>query len=209
MITPVEEILGYLFTNKHFLQEALTHPSKGGKQFQRLEFLGDRVLNLSLTLLLLKQFPTDTEGLLAKKIAQLASAKQLHKIALKWKLEQQIYCSQSQIQAVLSDACEAVLGAIFLDNNQNLQTLVGIINKFWHADIIANNHQDDKTLLQELAYKKYKSVPSYKTLLHSGGDHNPVFKSYISLLDKKTEGTGSSHKEAEKDAAKKMLERIK
>lgn len=201
----MQEILKYQFKNTLLLEQALTHSSRGGKEFQRLEFLGDRVLNICLTMLLLKQYPTAKEGELAKRLSILASANVLKQIGLKWELNKILNCTPTQTLAILSDASEAVLGAIFIDANYNLEKTLSIIDNFWHELIIDSRDYDAKTQLQEIVYKLFKTSPIYETEMIDGKDHQPVFKSKVKVSNKIHYGLGGSIKEAEKVAAENML----
>jgi len=201
----LEKILKYTFKNNSWMQKALIHSSKGGKEFQRLEFLGDRIINLCLTVILFETHVQQTEGYLAKQLAQLASAKTLKKIALSWHLDQFILCTSTQTDAILSDACEALVGAIFLDSGKNLELCLEFIRFFWQQELSFTQPADSKTALQEKAYALFKLSPVYETTLHKGKDHNPVFKSIVMVGPIKANGFGSSRKEAEKAAAEQIL----
>lgn len=214
----LREKLDYNFKNKSWLEKALTHASRGGKYFQRLEFLGDRVLNLSLTLIFLEEKKEYQEGQLAQAISLFGSSKILEKVALKWELDNALNCAPAQKKSILSDACESVLGAIFIDSQENIQLLKGIVKKNWNEYIQQymkdEEYQDSKTRLQELCHQLYGTVPEYNNELHKGQAHNPTFLATVQIKDKtnkvlhSAKGLGTSHKEAEKDAAKKLLAQL-
>lgn len=207
----LEQILNYKFKDSSILKEALTHTSHGGQEFQKLEFLGDRVLNLTLTTLLLEQAELNTEGQLAQAIAQLGSKDTLLQIAQKWQLDRFMMCNQKQIQAILADACEAILGAIFIDSSNNLLAVKKIIALFWKQHLQQTDYKDSKSALQELTYKLYKTMPVYQTEQYDGESHNPLFISKVSIngLNTTASGTGTNIKEAEKIAAKQLLQILK
>lgn len=204
--------LPYQFKNKQLLEQALLHPSKGGKHFQRLEFLGDRVLSLSLALILMKA--DESEGVMAKKLAKLASAQILKEVALSWKLDQLLMCTSHQTDSILADACEAVLGAIYTDCN-DINLIKNIVEVFWGQILERLDYIDSKTDLQEQSHKLYGCAPSYKVRKISGQDHNPLFEASVTVgggADGKpcaATATGSSKKEAEKNAACVLLGLLK
>ena len=211
IIEQLEKTLRYKFRNSNILIQALTHTSHGGSEFQKLEFLGDRVLNLTLTTLLLEQEELQTEGQLAQAIAQLGSKDTLVQIAHKWQLNKFVQCNQKQIQSILADACEAVIGAIFIDAESNLDVVKALIAFFWHEYLQQTDYKDAKSALQELTYKLYKLMPAYNTEQTSGESHNPIFVSRVSVqgIHITCNGKGTSIKEAEKMAAKELLHNLK
>lgn len=201
----LEHILNYTFRDKTLLQQALTHTSYGGESFQLLEFLGDRVLNLSLTLLLFKQNNMKTEGHMAQAIAALGSKETLIEIAHVWQLEKFIQCHHRQVHGILPDACEAILGAIFRDSSENIKLLQEIVWKFWQDRIQMSDYKDPKSTLQEWAYKMYKITPEYQTYSTGGAAHAPTFHSIVKVDKYTGEGKGNTIKDAEKIAARALL----
>lgn len=182
--------------------QATLHPSKGGKLFEKLEFLGDRVLGLCISLLLFEHSNNEKE--MAKKSAYLCSAQVLQEIAYKWNLA--ISCCHSQKQKILADVCEAVIGAIFIDSDYDIDVTKQFVQEYW-AQYIADDHVFDvKTLLQELAHRRFQSQPTYNTWQSEGMPHAPTFISDVTLAHITTRGTGSSKKQAEKLAAQNALE---
>ncbi len=208
MLSELEQILNYTFADQNLLAQALTHTSYGGESFQILEFLGDRVLNLSLTLLLLKQKHIKTEGQMAQAIAVLGSKETLVEIANIWKLEKYIQCHHRQVHGILPDACEAVLGAIFRDSGENISLIKEIVWQFWKNHIQMTDYKDPKSTLQEWAYRIYKITPEYKTYSIGGSAHAPIFHSIVHVDKYIGEGTGSTIKDAEKIAARNLLASI-
>jgi ribonuclease-3 len=214
------------FKNNSLLQEALTHrsylnehPSSGWKHNERLEFLGDAVLELIVTKLLYKKFPEKTEGELTSLRASLVNTKSLARVAAKLEINQYLYVSKGesrlhnqQNQAILANTFEAIIGALYLD--QGLKEVQKFIEKYlWsQLDMILKLelYLDPKSHLQELTQEKYNYTPSYQILEEKGPDHSKKFKSGV-FFEKKliSIGQGSSKQAAEIDAAKKALRKIK
>ena len=216
----------YEFKNKKYLEEALTHRSYSNeaektRRFnnEKLEFLGDAILNLITTEYIYDLYGKKTEGELAKLKSQIISEPVFSTIASDIKLGEYLYLSNGEImsggrnrRSILGDAFEALIGAIFKDSdyytakNVALKFLLGKINKL--AEIEGTG--DYKTVLQEFVQGKYKKMPEYKLLRTKGPDHNKVFEICVRWNDKIYGiGTGKSKKEAEKHAAKEALEKLK
>lgn len=224
-------MLTYHFQHPQLLLQATTHSSKGNKQFQRLEFLGDRVLGLALSLILFDKTTTSssspitshtlstaklttylTEGDMAKQLSYLASAQVLTKIALQWNLA--IQCAKQQKHAILADVCEAVLGAIYIDCQYEIHTIKQLVHKYWQPFFIQSTHEDSKTALQEKIHNLFTCTPKYTTHQIGGQSHSPTFSSTITITPPlhfnipiiTATAIGPSKKEAEKLAASNMLE---
>ena len=218
--------IGYEFKNKKYLEEALTHRSYSNeaektRQFnnEKLEFLGDAILNLITTEYIYDLYGKKTEGELAKLKSQIISEPVFSTIASDIKLGEYLYLSNGEImsggrnrRSILGDAFEALIGAIFKDSdyytakNVALKFLLGKINKLEEIE----GTGDYKTILQEFVQGKYKKMPEYKLLRTKGPDHNKVFEICVRWNDKIYGiGTGKSKKEAEKHAAKEALEKLK
>lgn len=208
ILLELEKKLEYTFKNPELLKQALTHTSYGGESFQLLEFLGDRVLNLSLTLLLSQQQHMKTEGHMAQAIAALGSKETLLEIAHVWQLEKFVQCHHRQVHGILPDACEAILGAIFRDSEENIQLLQTLVWRFWKDKIQSSDYKDPKSALQEWAYKVYKITPKYNTYSTGGAAHEPTFHSIVQIEQYIGEGTGTTIKDAEKIAARNLLKSI-
>lgn len=197
--------LNYQFKDPALLEQALTHSSKHGIHFEALEFIGDRVLNLSLAIYLFNKCNYD-ESLMAKKIARLASADILKQIALKLQLDSALKCIPEQKNAILADACEALLGAIFLDCKD-----MNELNKFIHShwqEFFHENYLDSKTQLQEISYKQLHTSPTYTLTQIGGKDHKPLFHAKVQMGNHHATGTGTSKKSAEKNAASALLNKL-
>ena len=205
------------FRNKNLLIMALTHKSFNKiNNNEKLEFLGDRVLGLIMAKKLLEIYPEEKEGVLDKKFASLVNKKTCLEIAKKIELEKYIMILSSKNKKytvedkVLSDCCEALIGAIYLDKG------FSFVEKFT-LDLWSENIKDSKTTqidaktkLQELSLKKFKKLPIYKIISNTGPRHKPLFKVSVKLHNTKIYiAEGKSKKDAEQNAAIKILENMK
>ena len=212
-----EKKIGYNFNNINLLIQSLTHKSFDPiKNNEKLEFLGDRVLGLIISKNLLKTFPNDNEGDLDKKLASLVNRKQCVKIANKLNLSEFILIRNSKNKKqeienkILSDSIESIIGAIYLD--QGFEEVEKFILDHWREDIIKRTitERDAKTKLQELSLKVNKSLPIYKLIENKGPRHKPIIKVSVKIKNSKViVAIGNSKKEAEQNAAKKLLDIIK
>ena len=202
--------LNYKFKNKKLLELALTQSGIDSKNNnERLEFIGDRVVGLSVAEILYKMYPDDNEGGLSRRHATLVSAETLANVARDIELEQHIrhgHMTGGKIDNVLADAMEAVLGAIFLDSD--FETARAIITDIWSglaaAEIVAP--KDAKSTLQEYVQKRDSgALPVYEYHEPVGVSHNPEFTVTVSAMGKSATGVGSSKKTASLDAAEKLL----
>ena len=211
-----EKKIGYNFNNINLLIQSLTHKSFDPiKNNEKLEFLGDRVLGLIISKNLLKTFPNDKEGDLDKKLASLVNKKQCVKIANKLNLSEFILIRNSKNKKqeienkILSDSIESIIGAIYLD--QGFEKVEKFILDLW-SNNISNSVEtkvDAKTKLQEYSLKKFKILPIYKILSTRGPKHKPLFNVSVKIKNNKyVEGSGLSKKEAEQNAASKLLDKI-
>ena len=208
-----EKKIGYNFNNINLLIQSLTHKSFDPiKNNEKLEFLGDRVLGLIISKNLLKTFPNDNEGDLDKKLASLVNRKQCVKIANKLNLSEFILIRNSKNKKqeienkILSDSIESIIGAIYLD--QGFEKVEKFILDHWREDIIKRTitERDAKTKLQELSLKVDKSLPIYKLIENKGPRHKPIIKVSVKIKNSKVVvAIGNSKKEAEQNAAKKLL----
>ena len=218
-INKIEDSLKYSFKNRQLLESAITHTSilnkKNDYTYERLEFLGDRVLGLSIANLIYKKFLNESEGELARRIAVLVSGKMLAKIAININLQNYIRVSENfnfsngQNYSILSDTMEAIIGAIFLDSNYN--EVKNVIQLLWKEYILADEMppKDSKSALQELAMQLKYEMPLYSNYEKEGPDHSPKFTVEVSIKGiNKIQGLGQSKKSAEADAANKLLKII-
>ena len=216
-ISVLQKQIGIIFTSKKILLKSLTHKSSNAKDNnEKLEFLGDRVLGLIISKKLLELFPNDKEGVLDKKLASLVNRKKCVEVSKNFNLESYLITGNFKSSKnkkiedkIISDACEALIGAIYLD--QGLDIAEKFILKFWkkHMSLDMSNQIDSKTKLQEYSLKKFKILPKYKFLSNTGPHHKPIFKIGVSLQNSKMYyATGNSKKDAEQKAAKLMLKKI-
>ena len=215
MIKPLKElegILQYEFKNKDLLHKALTHKSYSENNNEKLEFLGDRVLGLVISKKLLDKYPGEKEGIIDKKFANLVNKKTCANIANTLNLKKFIYLGASYKNLersgdkILSDCLEAIVGAIYTDGGikSSEKFILNSWNSFIDKSVITLI--DPKTKLQEFCLKKFKILPKYTFFKKSGPQHKPSFKTEVQIPDsKKIIGTGSSKKEAQQNAAEKLI----
>lgn len=214
-ITNLNKIIGYRFQNESLLQEALTHTSmhRSTKSYERLEFLGDRVLGLVIAEELFESFPHESEGNLAKRHAQLVRTETLAEIAEVIGLGEYILMGRGEANtggrqkvSLLSDVLEALIAAIYKDGG--LEPVRAFIKKQWDSYFLTPllPERDTKTALQEYAQGKGYMIPAYTVLQEQGPPHNPIFtvEVFVEGLGK-AQAQGSSKRKAEKEAAEKLL----
>ena len=216
------EKISHFFKNENLLEEALTHPSlskedKTKPNYQRLEFLGDKILSLVIAEFLMKKYPNEKEGDLSKRQAFLISGETLAQIALEVGLENVIKVSRGEKtmggrtnKRNLENVLEALIGAIYLDSNY--EAAKNFIMKFWHDYLEKNSSppKDPVSELQELVQTKSKKLPEYILTKSGGSDHDPTFLAEvkISYLDESFSAFGKSKKEAQKNVAIEALKKI-
>ena len=205
------------FKNLDLLIQSLTHKSFDAKKNnEKMEFLGDRVLGLVIAKKLLEIYPEEKEGILDKKFASLVNKKTCLEVAKKINLEKFILTfnpNNKKIKIedkIVSDSCEALIGAIHLD--KGLTIAEKVILDLWKNQIKESiiTQIDAKTKLQELALKKFKKLPTYELISNTGPRHKPSFKVGVKLPDTKYFfGLGKSKKDAEQNAAIECLKSIR
>ena len=205
------------FKNKNLLIKSLTHKSFNKENnYEKLEFLGDRVLGLVIAKKLLEIYPNEKEGILDKKFASLVNKKTCLEIAKKIELQKYILTLNIKnkkniiVDKVLADSCEALLGSIYLENGFN--SVEKVILNLWSSHIKDSiiTKIDPKTKLQEFSLKKFKKLPTYKVISNTGPRHKPLFKVGVKLIDTKFYiSDGKSKKDAEQNAATLCLQNIK
>ena len=223
ILNSFEKKINYRFKNNILLSQALTHPSFYSEiqnkldkynQFERLEFLGDRVLGLIVASLLFEKYNNLDEGDLSKKYSYLVQKKFLYKISAELTIDKILLYNFRKNNnkmkiSILSDSVESLIGAIFIDGGY--KSAYKFILKFWsqYLDIDISKTLDSKTLLQEISQQKLKKLPEYKLIKKEGPPHSPLFTVSLKVLDlKKINASGSSIREAERQAAKTALEII-
>ena len=212
-IKELEKIIKYNFKKFSLLKEALTHKSfDNNYNNEKLEFLGDRVLGLVISEKLLEKYPDEKEGIIDKKFANLVNKKTCLLIAKKINLKKFILLGSSHkklersADKISSDCLEAIVGAIYLDGG--LKTVEKFIFNFWEEYLLKSSITliDSKTKLQEFSLKKFKELPKYIFFKKTGPQHKPLFKTEVQIPNsKKISGIGSSKKNAQQDAAAKLL----
>jgi ribonuclease-3 len=216
------ESLGHRFVRPEILTEALSHPSlsptAGGQRiaYDRLEFLGDRVLGVVVSDDLLRRYRDADVGSLAPRFNALVRQEALVRVATEITLGRFIEMSATEEAnggrakaTILADCCEAVIGALFLDGG--LEAAAGFIHRHWDAmaDALAEAPQDAKTALQEWAQAQAMPPPTYAIVKQDGPPHQTTFTVIVSLDGRKPESaTGRSRRSAEQSAARAMLANI-
>ena len=210
-ICRLEEMLDYEFKNKDTIRSALRHSSikSVAIPFERLEFLGDRILGVVIAEYIYRSTRGD-EGGMARMHSALVCADACYSIALHLGLNEIIKTAGKHLRdnkTVLADAMEAVLGAVFTDSNRDYLKVEQIVLNLWRPLILRYkaSEQEPKTQLQELVQSKSNTFPIYTLLDVSGSQHQPVFKVQVSALGKSVETLGHSKKEAETIAARELL----
>ncbi|ADE29625.1 Ribonuclease III [Rickettsia prowazekii str. Rp22] len=219
----LETLLGYSFKNKELLIEALSHPSlrqyheyKYDKDYERLEFLGDAVLNLLITEILFKNFENYKEGNLAKIRSYLVCKETICIVGTKLALKDYIIMTHGEEVAGgrdnpnnIENATEALIAAIYLDSN--IEITHNIIEKLWAEFMKVQNFTDydPKTALQEWAQANSHHLPIYRLIKREGAAHSSIFTVLVKVKDYEQTCTGYSIKEAEKKAARSLLHRLK
>jgi ribonuclease III len=219
-----QEKIQYEFKLSHLLMEALTHksyaheslpPSELFAHNERLEFLGDAVLDLSISHLLMMQDFAASEGELSKRRASLVNEQTLADVARELGISEYLILGRGEIHSqghdknsILSSALEAVLGSVFIDGG--FDAAAKIVERLFETQIkdikTSQRYRDYKTQLQELIQSKHKMAPQYVIEKTTGPEHQKVFQVAIVLGPKKiSTGIGRSRKEAEQDAARSVL----
>jgi len=213
----LEQKINIKFKDQELLIKSLIHKSHDNtNNNEKLEFLGDRVLGLVLAKTLLKIYPDEKEGVIDKKFANLVNKKTCLLIAKKIELNKYITTGNSYKglsrynDKIIGDGLEALLGAIYLD--QGIIVVEKFILNLWDdfLDKSSITKIDAKTQLQEHSLKKYKILPVYKINKQSGPQHSPIFKVEVQIKSsKKYFATGTSKKDAQQNAAQKLLTDLK
>lgn len=210
----VSQRIGYRFNDPELLLRALTHRSYGALHNERLEFLGDSIVNCAVALELHGRFPDLSEGELSRLRANLVNQDALHRIALAINLGNTLLLGEGELKSggarrpsILADAVEALVGAVMLEGG--FAAAQAVINKLFADSLSAidpeDTGKDAKTLLQEFAQGKGMPLPGYMLLTTLGPAHEQTFQvqCVLEIMDIRTEGTGPSRRAAEQDAARK------
>ena len=204
------------FKNLNYLKKSITHKSYDPlNNYEKLEFLGDRILGFVISKKLIELYPNEKEGVLDKKLASLVNKNQCLEVAKIIGLEKFILVGNKSAKTkvenkIIADSIEALIGAIYYD--KGFEVSEKFILNMWKNFINLSEETiiDSKTKLQEYSLKKFKSLPIYKLVSSSGPKHKPKFTISVRLKDTKLyEGSGDSKKKAEQNAAKKLLDNKK
>ena len=213
----LEVILDYNFKNPDLLRQSLIHKSFDNlNNNEKLEFLGDRVLGLIISKKLIEVYPEEREGIIDKKFANLVNKKICYNIANKLNIKKFMFLGpshkslQRSANKIIGDCLEALIGAIYLDSG--LKSAEKFVLNFW-KQYLENSILpliDSKTRLQEHSLKKFKELPKYTFYKKTGPQHKPIFKTDVQIPNsKKAMGTGTSKKNAQQNAASKLLRSLK
>mgnify|MGYP001472497375 CR=1 FL=1 len=215
-IFTLEKKLNFKIKDKNLLVIAMTHKSANiHSNNEKLEFLGDRVIGLILSKKLLDLYPSESEGVLDKKFAKLVNRETCSSIAYSIGLHNYIIIGNKkkinkEDHKILSDACEALIGAVFVDKGYEYTSK--LVLNFWKNEISKSQIVvlDSKTKLQEYSLKNFKQLPEYKLISVKGPKHNPSFKISVAIKGSKQHtGIGFSKQQAQLSAAKNLLTKMK
>ena len=213
-------ILQYSFKDASLLEAARTHPSTGARagrdSYERLEFLGDRVLAVSIAELLYQRYPAENEGALSKRLVSLVRRETLAQVAERLRLEDHLRFAESARaeggkarESMLSDACEALIGAVYLDGG--LEPARAFVHRHWEPllESAGSPPLDPKTALQEWLQGNGHPLPDYQVVSQEGPAHAPEFTVRVSAAGgQSAEAAGSSKRRAEQAAATKLLQQL-
>jgi len=215
-IYKLQKILNINFNNTNLLKQAITHKSYDSKKnYEILEFLGDRVLGVTISNKLIEMYPNEKVGILDKKFSNLVNKDTCYEIGKKLKLSEFVLVGNAKKKTIkienkiISDICESIVGAIYLD--KGLKIVNGFILNIWkdYLKISKEVIIDAKTKLQEFSLKKFKSLPEYKVISNTGPRHKPNFKVGVKIKNTRfIYSNGTSKKNAEQSAANKLLKNL-
>ena len=213
----LEIVINYNFKNPDLLKQALIHKSYDNlDNNEKLEFLGDRVLGLVISKKLIDIYPKEKEGIIDKKFANLVNKKICFNISNKINIKKFMFLGTSHkflersADKITGDCLEALIGAIYLDGG--LKCAEKFILNFWKEYLKNSTFPliDSKTQLQEYSLKKFKELPIYTFYKKTGPQHKPIFKTEVQIPNsKKVIGIGTSKKNAQQNAASKLLQFLK
>jgi ribonuclease-3 len=216
-LEPLQEKLGYRFKDVGLLETALTHVSAPKQSstgnYQRLEFLGDRILGLAVAETLFLTYPQSAEGELSRRLSELVRRESCAQVAAAWEVGPDIRLGAGEAHAgerrnltILADVCEAVIGAVFLDGGY--AEARGLVQRSFSEMLTTPRHalRDPKSALQEWAQGQGWPAPTYSIAEQVGPDHAPQFRIAVSVRDKEAAfGSGASKRNAEQAAARSLL----
>ena len=215
-LTTLQKKINIKFNNLNILKKSITHKSYDSiNNYEKLEFLGDRILGFVISKKLIELYPDEKEGILDKKLASLVNKNKCLEVGKFIGLEKYILLGNKSHKSkvenkIISDSIEALIGAIYYDCG--LEASEKFILNIWKKFIRQSEKTiiDSKTRLQEYSLKKFKLLPTYKLISSSGPKHKPNFTVSVKLKNTKLyDGLGDSKKKAEQNAAKKLLDNLK
>ncbi|MDC3054827.1 ribonuclease III [Candidatus Pelagibacter sp.] len=217
-LNKLQKKMGIIFKDVKLLTQALTHKSFNTKNnYEKLEFLGDRVLGFVISKKLLELYPNENVGIIDKKLANLVNKNKCFEVGRELELDNYILTGNTEKKKkvniekkIISDCCESLIGAIYIDNGFEVSSK--FILNYWknYLNLSDVTVIDSKTRLQEYSLKKFKTLPLYKLISNTGPRHKPNFKISVKIKNSKTViAEGSSKKNAEQAAAKNLLETLK
>ena len=215
-INSLQKKINIKFKNINYLKKSITHKSHNPlNNYEKLEFLGDRILGFVISKKLIELYPEEKEGFLDKKLASLVNKNKCLEVGKNIGLEKFILLGNKSKNTkvenkIIADSIEALIGAIYYD--KGFEVSEKFILSMWKKFINVSEETivDAKTKLQEYSLKKFKCLPIYKLVSSSGPRHKPKFTISVRLKDTKLhEGSGESKKKAEQNAAKKLLDNLK
>ncbi|MBZ5876701.1 MULTISPECIES: ribonuclease III [Chromohalobacter] len=222
MSSPLQALsrrIGYQFRDTSRLELALTHRSYGGKNNERLEFLGDSIVNFVIGEALFQRFPQAREGQLSRLRARLVKGQTLAELAREFELGECLRLGSGEMKSggyrrdsILADGVEALIGAIYLDAGMDVakaRVLSWYATRLEAIDL-QDNQKDPKTRLQEFLQSRQAALPRYEVVSVEGEAHAQVFtiECHVEMLEDHTLGVGSSRRHAEQQAAEKALETL-
>lgn len=218
VLATIEERIGHRFTDRSLLERALTHTSAVGAaadSYQRLEFLGDRVLALTVAGMVYRAFPQAEEGELARRLNALVKRETCAEVARELGLGEAARLGSGEAQsggraksAILGDIAEAVIAAIHLDGG--FEPARAFVERLWGERMLSARGplRDAKTTLQEWLQGRGLAAPVYRQVSRTGPDHDPLFTIAVDIVGAEgATGTGRSKREAEQNAATRVLVR--
>ena len=210
----IEKNIGYNFKNRKWLKQALTHSSYSTNvhcNYERLEFLGDRLLGVIIAEMLCQTFKDEPEGNLAQRFAYLVSKDRVAEVVVKLGINEHIIVNRAEVREsinVLCDVGEAIIASIYMDSG-SLDEVKKFVYKNWNSllDESSKPRRDFKTVLQEEIHPLGYNAPQYNLIEKSGSEHDPLFLVEVNIGKGKTaKGEGHNKKQAEQQAAQRMLE---
>jgi ribonuclease-3 len=213
----LEKIINYSFKDSALLTRALSHPSSGSDNYERLEFFGDSVIGFIIAEYLFKFFPDESEGHMAKRHASIVSGTTAVQIARAINLGDSLIMNKGEensggreIASNLEDCLEALVGAIYLDSG--LEKTRDVVIKLWQDFLSLDTlpPKDAKSALQEWLQQNNQPLPKYETLRQEGDAHSPIFFMSLQVKDfGAVTAEGNSKKTTEQKLAQLMLNKIK